>query len=428
MTHLPLVCRGLAFALAGGAILLLGGCVPKEDNVVRLRVSFWSPPGLEEQIARRFEASHPGVKVDLLITGGRYAEKIQSMIVAGNEPDVLMVHDTFYHDWAARDVLADLTAFVAEMHAADPFLPMPLEAFRYEERHFAVPFSSAAMVAYGNVEVLAAASVPFPWRSFTWAELEALGPRFSRYGGNPDSPTEYLCALPQEWFFLVAYGARCFDDLHHPRQVIAESPQTAAALDFWRRMHQRKWAVPRSTVLDRGESEMFRDGQLAFLFENRASAKIVKGNPSLRWDIAPLPAPTDRPAPVPHLSAALAISRRTRHPELAREYLRFYLSDEAICIPTEFGHIVPARRRQAYGDMLLALRPPESSRRFVEPLEQGGTTAPAYAPGRLEVEAIIRKRFEQSLAEPSLPTERIVAGLASDLRSWLAKMQQKGLL
>lgn len=316
----------------------------------------------------------------------------------------------------------------AKLDATDPFLPAPLATFRYEGRTFAVPFSSTAMVTYGNLEILSRANVPFPWEHFSWAELEKLGPRFSRYGGNPNSPTEYLCALPQEWFFLLAYGGRCFDDLHHPRRVVVENSQTIAAFDFWRRMHQRKWAVPRSTVLDRGESEMFRDGQLAFLFENRSSARIVQANPALRWDIAPLPSIDGERAPVPHRTAGLAISRRSRHPDLAREYVQFYLSDEIARIPTEVGHIVPTRRRQAHSDLLLALHPPASSRRWVEPLEQDGITAVAYAPGRLEVEAIIQKRFEQSLAEPDLPTERIVAGLASDLRAWLAKMQQKGLL
>jgi hypothetical protein len=108
--------------------------------------------------------------------------------------------------------------------------------------------------------------------------------------------------------------------------------------------------------------------------------------------------------------------------------VRFYTSEEAARIPVELGHIVPARRRLAYSHHFLSQRPPASSHRFVEPLEEGGITAVAYAPGRLEVEAIVRKRFEQSLAEPAMPTEAIVAGLASDLRAWLAKMQLKGLL
>src|SRR4051812_25298873 len=110
-----------AVALAG--LVLLAGCVPREGNEIHLRASFWNPPGVDREIARRFEATHPGVKIDLLITGGRYAEKLQSMIVAGNEPDVMMAHDTFYHDWAARNVFLDLTDFVRAEDRADPFVP-----------------------------------------------------------------------------------------------------------------------------------------------------------------------------------------------------------------------------------------------------------------------------------------------------------------
>ena len=412
---------------AGAACLafLSAGCVPREEGVVRLRVSFWSPPGLEERVAREFEASHPGVKIDLLITGGRYAEKIQSMIVASNEPDVMMVHDTFYHDWAARNVFGDVTPLVHELDTEDPFMPMPLMTLRSDGGFDAVPFSTTAMATFGNLELLAAAGVAFPWTSMTWEEIEALAPQFSRYGGNPDSPTSYLCALPQEPYFLVAFGARAFDDLHHPTRVVVDSPQTLEAIKYWRRMHQRGWAVPRSTVLDRGESELFRDGHVALLFEARASVRILMGNPDLKWDVAPVPAPATGDGKVPSITVGLAISRRTKHADLAREYIRFYLSDEAMAIPLAAGHVVPTRR----GQVARWLQQPmaESAETFVRPLESG-ISAVAYSPGRLEVETLIRRRFEQSLAEPDLPAEHIVAGLAADLQAWLERMQEKGLL
>jgi multiple sugar transport system substrate-binding protein len=406
----------------------LAGCVPREDTQVRLRVSFWSPPGIEEEVARRFEAAHPGVKVDLLITGGRYFEKLQSMIVAGNEPDVLMVHDTFFHEWAARAVFTDLTDFVQELHREDPYMTTPLETFEWNGRNYALPLATNAMVTYGNLEALAQAGHTFPWSTLNWHDLEQLGPRLSRYGGNPSSPTEYLCAMPQEWFFLIAYGARCFDDLHHPREVVVESETTIAAFEFWRRMHQRGWAVPRSTVLDQGESEMFRDGRIAMLFEGRASSRIIMGNTGLSWDIAPLPVgPAGRPA-VPHISSGVAISRRSKHPELARAYLRFYASDAGMEVPIERGVMAPTRRRQALGEMFLSRTPPASMRPYVEPVESGQITAMAYAPGRLEAAEIVRNRFEQSLAEPALSTAQIVAALGADLREWLKRMQEKGLL
>ncbi|MDB6126686.1 MAG: hypothetical protein JWM35_582, partial [Verrucomicrobia bacterium] len=68
----------LRLALWFAIAMIVASCVPRDEHQVHLRAAFWSPPGVEEQIARRFEAAHPGVKVDLLITGGRYAEKLQS--------------------------------------------------------------------------------------------------------------------------------------------------------------------------------------------------------------------------------------------------------------------------------------------------------------------------------------------------------------
>lgn len=413
-----------AFFIA--VVALAAGCVPREDKQIHLRAAFWSPPGVEEEIARRFEATHPGVKVDLLITGGRYAEKLQSMIVAGNEPDLLMAQDTFSHDWAARDVFLDLTDFVRELNAADPFMPAPLEALAWKGRHYVVPTDCNAMVAYGNISAAASAGVNFPWKAMTWEQLEALGPKLSRRS-NPNSPTEFLCALPQEPFFFTAYGARCFDDPWNPHAVIVDSPTTLSAIEYWRRMHQRGWAVPRSTVLDQGESEMFRDGRIAFLFWGRNSSKFFRANPALHWDIAAVP---QGPASgkTPHITVALGISRRSKHAELAREFIRFYVSDTAAEVPAKAGQSVPARRRQAYSDWFLHEPSPSSIRRYVEPMEAGGLTALAYCPGRLELEEIVRKRFEQSLAEPGIPAQEIVHGLAADVRAWLAKMKEKGLL
>lgn len=399
--------------------------MPREDKVVRLRAAFWSPPGVEEEIARRFEAGHPGVKVDLMITGGRYSEKLQSMIVAGNEPDVLMAQDVFFNDWAARNVFLDLTSFIQELHASDPFMPAPLEVFA-GERLFVVPVDCNAHVAYGNLTAAESVGVPFPWTSMSWEELEVLGPRLTRRA-NPDSPTEFLCALPPEQYFFASFGAKLLDDPWRPKEVVASSPRTLAAIEYWRRLHQRGWAVPRSTVLDQGESEMFRDGRIAFIFWGRSSSKFIRPNQALRWDVAPMPGGATRRG-VSHVTTGVGISRRTKHPELAKAFLRFYVSEQAAEVPVQAGQVVPAKRRYATGDFFLRQHPPASLQPYVTPLEAGGLTNIAYCPGRLELEEIVRKRLEQSLAEPALPAEDIMRGLDADVRGWLAQQREKGLI
>jgi hypothetical protein len=67
-------------------------------------------------------------------------------------------------------------------------------------------------------------------------------------------------------------------------------------------------------------------------------------------------------------------------------------------------------------------------RRFTETMEPGRSSAGSYTPGSLEINELVHRRLEQSLAEPSRPAAEIVEGLAGDLRRWLGRMQKKGLL
>lgn len=406
---------------------MLTSCVPRATDGVTLRGSFWSTPAIEQEIARKFEATHPGVKLDLMFTGGRYAEKLQSMLVAANEPDLMMVTTAFYYDWAARGVLADLTDLVGELDAEGAFYPGPRDAFRYQGKYFAVPALFDGMVSIANLDALAAAGLSLPDESFTWAQLEAWGPKLSRLRGDGGALTDYACALPPPQYFITAYGVRCFDDPAYPQRVTVESPLAVEAIEYWRRMHAQGWAVARGTVLDQGESEMFRDGRTAFMFWGRAVTTILLQAPALNWDVAPVPAGPDGRV-VPYFATAVGISRRSKHPELAREYLRFYVSETA---NESFvsGHRGLPLRRTAAGERLLAsMTRPASVHRYMETLEPGVGQSLAQVPGTMELEAIIQRRFEQALAAPDVPAAEIVAGLAADLRAWLQKNQERGLL
>jgi len=410
---------------------LLSGCAPQAENQVTIRASFWGgvqQAAIERQIVQGFEAAYPGIKVEIINSGGRYAEKIQAMMIGGIEPDVIMVDLLVYHDWAARGVLADLTPHVAELERRDPFMPLALDSFSWQGRYYAVPTNVHGMVTYLNLDSLVAAGMTISPEGMTWAELEKLGPALSRRSGLSSAPTDYACALPPPFFFMIGYGVKFFDDRHHPNRItVADTPRAAEAIAYWRRMHQQGWAVPRSTVLDQGESEMFRDGKLAITFSGRYVTPILAANPKLRWDIVPFP--TNHGERVaPHAGTGLAISKKTKHSAAAKAFIEYYVSAAGSKIAVTGGRMVPVRRSTAYGADFLRLQPPAAMRRYAETMEAGAASAGAYAPGLLEINELVHRRLEQSLADPALPAEDIVEGLADDLRRWQRRMQEKGFL
>lgn len=418
--------RVFVLLLVAGVCALSGGCVPRRDDRVRLRYAIWGSvrqTQVEEQIVAEFERLHPGIDVELFPVSSGYQEKIQATMVGGTTADVLMVDYMIYGDWAERGALADVSAVVRSLNATDEFMPVALDVFRLDQRYFALPINSGAMVMFCNLDALAAAGITLPRQGMTWADFATLGPKLSRRSGNRNAPTDYLCVIPPPTALLAAFGVQLFDDPRAPTRVTVMGPAAIAAVEFYRQLVAEGWTAPANEVLDSGANQLFRDGMVAFLFTGRYSTTEFSGKTAFEWDIAPMPASPGARALVG--GTGLAISAHTQLPGVARDFLRFYASEAAVRIAVDGGRIVPTTRRFAYGEHFLAQSPPASVRLFSE-LEEEGAGAPLlYGSGQREVHDILYRRLEQSLAEPGRHAQEIVAGIETDLKRWLQRRQER---
>ena len=91
--------------------------VAQAGSSVTLRWSFWSNNPAEihsnEQIISAFEKQNPGIKVQpIFIPYQSYHSKLLSEAVGGTAPDVMWVQYTYYHVFADKGVLLDLTSHV----------------------------------------------------------------------------------------------------------------------------------------------------------------------------------------------------------------------------------------------------------------------------------------------------------------------------
>lgn len=416
----------LAALIMAAAVMLAGGCVPRADERVRLRYAIWGSvrqTQVEELIVAEFERRHPAVDVELFPVSRGYQEKMQATMVGGTAADVLMVDSMIYGDWAERGALADVSDLIAALDAEDPFMPVALDLFRIDGRHYALPINAGGMVMFCNLDAFAAAGIELPRDGVTWDEFATWGPKLARRSGNAQAPTDYLCVAPAPTALVAAFGVKLFDDAHEPTRVTFGGPAARAAVAFHRRLVAEGWAAPTNAVADSGANQLFRDGRVAVLFTGRYSSTEFAGQTAFDWDVAP--APRQPGAAVDAAGTGLAISAQTRVPELAREFLRFYASDAAVKIAVEGGRIVPVRRGQAYGEHFLAQSPPATMRLFSEMQEAGAAAPLLYGEGQREVHDILYRRLEQALAEPGRSEAEIVAGIEADLERWLRRRQAK---
>ena len=381
---------------------------------------------IEQAIARAFEDTHPDIKVDVLTVTADYQSKVQSMIVGGVAPDVMMVDELSYADWGSRGALLDLTDVVSALDRESPFMPAVLEALSVHGRYYAVPVNVHGFVMYCNVDALKRVGLSLPTRALTWEEFGALGPKLAARGGASDSSTDYLCAAPPANTVLLGFGARLFDDSHQPTRVTVEGAPAVRAIEFLRLMDRSHWAPSASSQLDSGAFQLFRDGKAAFLFMWRSISPELVGHTRFQWDVAPVPRDDDGEDRLG--GTFIGVSRNTPQPELAVEFARFYASEAATRIAVRGGRVVPVRRAWAYGQEFLTQPGPPSMRVFSETMESHRSGYLVYAPGIREVYDICLRREQQALAEPSIPAAEIVHLLQVDLENWLAKAKADKIL
>lgn len=187
------VTRRSLLGLGGGALVAAGlsACAgtgtSANDNgggtASSNTIDFWSNhPGkskaVEQKIIADFEKANPGLKVKLTDAGKNYeevAQKFNAALTGGSLPDVVVVSDVTWFNFAINDRLADIGALAAANQVDTSDYVEGLYAdYAYKDKHYAIPYSRSTVVFYWNKDAFAKAGLPdrapTSWDEFTeWA-------------------------------------------------------------------------------------------------------------------------------------------------------------------------------------------------------------------------------------------------------------------
>ena len=106
-------CRIILALVVSALMILLAGCGSETgDGRTRITYAIWDKnqqPAMEE-IARRFEETHPGIAVDVqLIPWNQYWTKLEASAMSDTMPDVFWMHSQSFLRYASNGMLLDLT-------------------------------------------------------------------------------------------------------------------------------------------------------------------------------------------------------------------------------------------------------------------------------------------------------------------------------
>lgn len=404
-------------ALPGAALLALlaaVSCSRKPSEPVTLRYMRWSDPAelaATRELLDLFETSHPGVTVALEFNGwGEYWPKLQTIVAAGDPPDVFMMSGLYFHDFQSRGVLADLSAVAANTPglAMSDFFAQPVASFSVDGKLYALPRDFNCVALYYNQALFDSAGVSYPDSAWTWEDLRAAAKRLTR-DRDGDGRTDVwgfqvMNELETCWGNFVLQNGGRFLDASGRKCLLAE-PAPVEAIGFLRDLIYRDRVAPNPAELESMPGQAFRSGRVAMVTNGSWMLKSLADSPDLRYGVAPLPA--GRRRAVIANGVAHAVARASKHREQAWQLAHFLSSRPAQEALAKSGTSIPVLRSVAASPAYLeqGVGSAEWKRVFLAQMEHAEPIP--FTPGFARWYDEVRKALDLVWIDKSTPQEAL---------------------
>ncbi|MEZ5289658.1 MAG: ABC transporter substrate-binding protein [Vicinamibacterales bacterium] len=331
----------IAAALLALAALGCGGTEPPGLVIAASTV------GAEAAVTRRqiarFEARHPGLRVELRVTpdaaGQRHQMYVQWLNARATTPDVLQIDVVWTSEFAAAGWIAPLD----DPDDAD-LLPAAREAARWRGRTYAVPWFVDVGLLYWRTDLVDAP--PRSQADLAAAARKARAGRATRYGLVwTGARYEGLVTVFLE--YLNAYGGGILDD---EGRVIVDEPPAIRALAAMCEAVGPDGIVPTAALnwqeepvrfaFQNGEAAFMRNWPYAWSLLQAPSGSAVAG----KVGVTTFPPASGGQAAAALGGAQLAVSRFSEHGAQARALIAFLTEPAQLLERARDASQLPARR------------------------------------------------------------------------------------
>ncbi|MBL9148653.1 MAG: extracellular solute-binding protein [Phycisphaerae bacterium] len=391
---------------------------------IELVVLHWSGEGgpeedeIVESSLRAFEAANPGIRVRRINPGDSagFYTKLQTMLAAGEPPDLFYVGSERVASFSSLGILEPLDDFVARDPGTlvlDDFWPATVNAFRFDGSLvgsgtlYGIPKDFTTVGFYLNKDLFRKAGLELPSYDWTWDEYIAIARRLAQLDDTIGS--EFVT-----WPFIVRAYLRTegvdvrgasFDDVTLRDPVVLEA---LARLRSWRHDEER--------TLTSGKSKL-ATGAAAF-----ATGRVGMAGPFGRWvvpeyrritefdwDFRPLPRGRERSNIIATVSWSM--SSESRHKAEAWKLLRWLVSPESQAAQARLGLAIPSLATVSETEAFLdPTQLPHSDDAYLAPLRSGETDVRVVDwPADPTFEQILGSRLNQALLTGDLPLDAAVA-------------------
>ncbi|CAL9342293.1 hypothetical protein SUDANB145_00290 [Streptomyces sp. enrichment culture] len=292
------------------------------------RITFWSALRGSQEVVDAFNRTHDRVQVDFqqIPSGGQggYA-KLSNAARAGNAPDVATIEYPQVPGYAIDGVARDITDLVDDRLRRE-LLPQALGLTTFEGRVFSVPLDIEPMVMHYRADLFDryGLSPARTWDEF--AEQARTVRRKAAYRRLVLFPTD---GMTQMAAYAWQAGAQWFDTSRGAWNLsLADAPSRRVA-GYWQRLIDADDVFVNAVESRQADAQIGNGLVLTRLSGAWDAGAQMNARPGQKgqWRIAPLPQwDTARPCVGTHGGSTFAVTKDSRHPEAAMEFIAWQVS------------------------------------------------------------------------------------------------------
>jgi multiple sugar transport system substrate-binding protein len=349
LVGLTVVALGLA-GCSGGKPEAKATAPPKPTNISGT-VVMTEPsdnPGdiaLRKTLAQTFMASHPNIKVKILVVPvTNYDQKVQTMIAGGNPPDIFTSGDVQIPNIVSKKFALDLKPYVQrDNYDLSGFYPEIIDNLTYNGQLVGLTDNWDTQVMYYNADLFQKAGAALPADDWTWDDFVAAARKITTGSGS----SKTYGAVFDNWFApyfdqIWANGGDPFPE--NGTKCGYDSPQSKQAFDQIVSLYKDGLSPTPTQFSGQGAEQLFLSGRVGMMIGGgRWAAYDMRDVKRFSWKIAPVPKGSAGRANFFHLSM-FAISRTSKNPEAAFEFLKYMVSEAGIKEGLSAMQGIPARR------------------------------------------------------------------------------------
>ncbi|MTI59571.1 MAG: sugar ABC transporter substrate-binding protein [Firmicutes bacterium] len=356
-------------------------------------------------------------------------DKLKVRIASGNPPDLTRIVVEEYQGLAERGAFLDIAPYIEKAKKKDPefkeqmddYIDILLDAAVFKDSIYGLPADWNDGIIFYNKDLFDQAGLDYPSDDWTVENFLETAKKLTKDTNNDGRIDQYGYLVTGNWFDCIApwiytFGGRILTD-DWTKSALNE-PGSIEGISFINDLVNKYKVSPSPTVMKQmGGEQFFMSGKVAMAHYGRYMVPAFR-KLSFDWDVVEQPVGPNEKRGVPYGVAFISASSKTKYPEVAFDFIRFYSSKINVQLFNELGNSIPVLESVVEKeDFINPDKAPKNQWAMIDEVKYARLIP--SPPGNAEIIEIATSKLDELLVTNELTVEEVAEQITEEINEIL---------